>query len=760
MKISSAAVVLYLAGLATTGHAATVSPLHARGYTVLPEPQQVRLGAHDFRFGPAWRIEVGTGVEPNGVAADTLREEIESRFHLPPSEHAALSVKLEIAPGSITPAATQDRDTGKIAEQAYKIDLAPAQIRIQANAAAGLFYGVETLVQLLHDRDGSLWLPPGEIADWPDLQLRQLYWDDAHHLDKFDVLKRAIRQAAFFKINGFVIKLEGHFQYRSAPALVEPYALSPAQLQELTNYGLRYYVQLIPYLDGPAHIAFILKHPEYAKLRAFPDSNYELCVTNPDSYKLLEGMYDDLLAANRGVHYFYLSTDEPYYVGMADNSQCNEKNRAKQLGSVGKLLAEFVTKTANYLHDRGRTVVFWGEYPMKPADVASLPSHVVNGEVDAPDFDRALKAHGIRQTIYTSIEGEEPMFPDYFLLPPSRRVHPRRGGGTRVAEAMDKVGKDPARGDADLFGMIVAGWADPGVHPEAFWLGYATATAAGWHPNAPDPREAMSDFYPLFYGAGVVNMDRIYQLMSQQAQIWADTWDTVDSTNRKPIWGNSYKIFSPPHPARDQTISLPPVPSATDLGYSSAWAQENRRRLEIAADSVPQNNELLGLLYSNLTRAKRNRYNLEVYVSIAQLCGQNLEMLRDLSGIDRALSAASAAAGKQNAKDAIQYLDHALATIRGMRARRNAVYHNAVATWYKSWEPRVAEANGRRFLHELDDVKDHVPDRTVDMSYLIYRELNLPVDAWYSKIQTARNQYASAHHLPPSNESLNWKNLN
>ena len=112
--------------------------------------------------------------------------------------------------------------------------------------------------------------PKGRFEDWPDLQLRQIYWDDAHHLDRPNDLKRALRQAAFYKINGFVIKLEGHFQYKSAPALVEPYALSPDQLQALTNYGLRYHIQLIPYLDGPGHIAFILKHPEYAALREFP----------------------------------------------------------------------------------------------------------------------------------------------------------------------------------------------------------------------------------------------------------------------------------------------------------------------------------------------------------------------------------------------------------------------------------------------------------------------------------------------------------
>ena len=80
-------------------------------------------------------------------------------------------------------------------------------------------------------------MPEGEIMDWPDLELRVIYWDDAHHLEHLEVLKAAVRQAAFYKINGFSIKLEGHFQYRHAAAMVEPYAMSPAELQELTDYA-------------------------------------------------------------------------------------------------------------------------------------------------------------------------------------------------------------------------------------------------------------------------------------------------------------------------------------------------------------------------------------------------------------------------------------------------------------------------------------------------------------------------------------------
>ena len=427
------AVLLCAAG----AQAATVSPLAARGYTVIPEPQKVALAADDLPFGPAWKIERGPGVAESDAAVESLREDVQRRLGLRENAGAtpALVVNLSVRPGAVEIGQALDPERDKIAQQAYRLELAGGRIGIAANASQGLFYGVQTLVQILKRRDGRIWFPAGTISDWPDLQFRHMYWDDAHHLERLDDLKHAVRQAAFFKINAFSIKLEGHFQYKSAQPLVEPYALTPAEFQELTDYGLRHHVQVIPWLDGPAHIAFILKHPEYAALRAFPDNNYELCVTNPDSYKLLEGMFQDLIDANKGGRYFVLSTDEAYYIGMADSPQCREKAAAERLGGRGKLLAEFIARASKYLHDRGREVLFWGEYPLKVEDIPSLPPYIINGEVYGREYDAAYKAHGIRQTIYTSIQGEEPIFPEYFLLPPSRLLHARRSGAGRVADA-------------------------------------------------------------------------------------------------------------------------------------------------------------------------------------------------------------------------------------------------------------------------------------------------------------------------------------
>ncbi len=756
--------------LAGAVYGETASPLFARGYTVLPTPQNVELGNKDFEFDKSWRLETAPEVKAADISVQSLKEQLSERFHLSleGTSKATKVLSLAVKAKTVEIGTATDQNKSALTEQAYEMSLSPTRIAITGNTETGLFYGIQTFVQLLKTGDAGLMLPEGRIKDWPDLEMRIIYWDDAHHLEHMDVLKAALHQAAFYKINGFSIKLEGHFEYQHAPSIVEPYALTPAELQELTDYGLKYHVQLIPFLDGPAHDAFILKHPEYAQLREYPNSNYEFCAVNPETYKLFDGMFEDLLSANKGVKYLVLSTDEPYYVGLADNDQCREADRAKQLGSVGKMLAEFVTKTTNYLHKQGRQIIFWGEYPMKPDDISALPKYMINGELYGPLFDPVFRAHGIRQMIYTSTEGEEQLFPQYYILPSSRRLHPQVASAGRVQEMFEQISltsleslsstrPDAAQANqADIMGTFVAGWADPGLHPETFWLGYAAGPAAAWHRKAANPKETESSFYPLFYGARATNIGRLYQLMSEQAQFWHDSWETGPTSARTPIWGNSYGVFDPPRPANDQYLPFLPAPSSPLLHLDYDWRPGNERRLALAGDFLAQNDELLDLIRSNLSSAGFNHYNLEVFLSIANLYRQNLVMLQDLGRISASLQSAQAAVAKSDTQTAITSLDRALNIAENIRQYRNQALNDATGTWYKSWFPRVPEANGRRFLDAVDDVKDHQPVRTVDMSYLVYRELLYPLDNWAKKVVAARNEYAAAHKLPSRAFALKW----
>ena len=185
----------------------------------------------------------------------------------------------------------------------------------------------------------------------------------------------------------------------------------------------------------------------------------------------------------------------------------------------------------------------------------------------------------------------------------------------------------------------------------------------------------------------------------------------------------------------------------------------NSKRLDLAEAAKAENDELSGLLYENLRLASMNRSGLAVFLSIAQLCKQNLDLLTAFARIDRALSEAASCARKEHNQEALEALDRALEEARNMKAERNEIWRNVVGTWYESWLPRVGEANGRHFLHAVDDVKDHLPDRTSDMSYLIYRELNLPLGDWYAKVEIRRNSFAAQHHLPEKELPLSWKDL-
>jgi hexosaminidase len=112
------------------------------------------------------------------------------------------------------------------------------------------------------------------------------------------------------------------------------------------------------------------------------------------------------------------------------------------------------------------------------------------------------------------------------------------------------------------------------------------------------------------------------------------------------------------------------------------------------------------------------------------------------------LKTAEVSAGRGEAEQAIASLDQAINTAEDIGRQRSKALQDATETWYKSWFPRVPEANGRRYLDQVDDVKDHQPVRTVDMSYLIYRELLYPLGTRANKVIAVRNEYAAAHHLP------------
>lgn len=738
------------------------------GQGLLPVPQKVSLSDQHYLLDDSWSIEFTGNISKNDPAVLSLTSELKERFGLrlnSTRQNGVHKIQLSIKPGAVSIGQATDTNRSSLKKQAYSLKMERGRVSITANAAPGLFYGVQTFIQLLQPEMGKTFFAGGEIMDWPDMDMRMIYWDDAHHLERLDAMKRIIRQASFYKINTFSLKLEGHFQFSSAKPIVEPYAYTPAEYQELTDYAKAHYVELVPYLDAPAHIAFILKHPEYAGLRAFSNSNYELSVVNPKADELMLGMLNDLIDANKGGKYMLLSTDEAYYVGMSES----EKKRAEALGGNGRLFAEYITRISNKLHEKGRKVIIWGEYPLTPSDINSLPSHIINGVYDEKTA-RKFKDHGMRQLIYTSTQGEEPLFPNYYKLPSEK--FPASSSLTltddeeqqddtskgRVSEVLKDITSGLGARKSDFMGVIIAGWADAGLNPETFWLGYATGGGAGWNSKDVTSQDLTNRFYNSFYGNKTVNMDKVYQLLSTQAEFWDKSWEWEPSQNRTPIFGYSAAIYDIAKPAKDQTLPSLPVPSGTDLSLNKDWNGNNKERLQSSEKFLIDNNELMNLLHENLVAADYQHYNLQVLRSVAKLCRQNLSMLLGLQRINNFLKLSSDAAST-NPAVAIALIDQALEQARKIRDERNEMLQAVTTVWYQDWYPRVAEAKGRKFLDQVDDVKDHTPARAIDMSYLIYRELKYPLGKWAEEVVNARNQFAKRNNLPIRTEVLNWETI-
>jgi hypothetical protein len=226
------------------------------------------------------------------------------------------------------------------------------------------------------------------------------------------------------------------------------------------------------------------------------------------------------------------------------------------------------------------------------------------------------------------------------------------------------------------------------------------------------------------------------------------------------VFGYSYGIgpFTP-HLA---TLPLPPVPSADYLRLRTNWLEENARRLELAWKFLGENDELLDLLYKNLPSVQFHRYNLEVYLSIARLCRQNLLMLTGLEEVAKDLQTAQEQAAKLEYADAVAALDQALGTAGRIRDQRNQALHDATATWYETWFPRVREANGRHVARAPQDFVDTQPSERahraqVGLLYLIDREFSLQFGEWFNAVQEVRNRYATAHNLPARQGEFDWQ---
>ena len=718
--------VVYASAVILTAQAPT--PLWLRGYSVIPTPRQVRLESGEVRFGGDWSLEPGK-VSAQHIAARMLRKDL-AEWHgitVRPGT-VGKTLRLEVTPGAVATKAAPEID-----RQAYRLRIADSLIEITANGEPGLLYGVATLAQLLkRDPAGRLLLPKGTIEDWPTYELRFLHWDTKHHQDRIETLKRCLDWAARFKVNMIGFELEDKFEYPANPVIGAPGAFTTAQLQEIVNYGLERYIQVVPQIQAPAHMAYVLKHPQFALLRA-DGNNYQSAMCDPQSRELIFSMYDDVIRATKGVEYLFGSTDEVYYAGI--ESQCrrpyNPENRS--LAWV-----EFVRQARDFVNSRGRRMLVWAEYPLLPEHVKLLPPDIIDGVIGEAEYLPEENKLGIRQLAYVSMQGSELLFPDHLSLE-------GEGGLTRgrLESASDYIATG-RHTKGHPIGVYGAAWDDSGLHNETFWLGWSAVAQYGWKPGIPSVEQHAAEFMNVYYGPRAIGMVEIYRGLQRQARAWERSWDRVVSRARGPGYGNSFGkgLGTARH---DLTLSAPPLPQGPELRVTT---EKPIKHLAEARARGLENDQLLHALLDNFARVDRNHYNLEVLLALARFMGHHWQLVAGLAGVESSLLEAQGAAAKRNPGQAVGHMVAAHNAMERLDQEGERIFRELAAVCEKSRFPKGRTVGGRKFVHVLDDTKDHWADRTPDLGFMMTSERSIDLSGWRKQLAATIYAYAKAHNVP------------
>jgi len=719
---------LLLCAAAAAGQNAT--ELWLRGYSVIPTPRNVRLEAGEVAFGGGWNLDAAK-LKPGHIALRSLERDAADFQGVRFGRGATGKVvRLAVVPGTVKTGADAEIDA-----QAYRLRIADGAVEITGNGDAGVFYGVQTLVQLMkRDGAGRLLLPKGTIEDWPKLQLRFLHWDTKHHQDRMATLKRYLDWAARFKANMIGFELEDKFAYPSHPVIGAPGAFTPAELQEIVNYGLERFIQVVPVVQSPAHLAYVLKHPEFADLRA-DGNNYQSKLCDPRTYDLIFSMYDDLVKATRGVKYFFVSTDEVYYAGIEGTCRpYNEENRSLAW-------AEFVRRAHDHLAKQGRRILVWAEYPLLPQHLKTIPPDVIDGVIGEEEFIPIENKMGMRQLAYVSMQGGEFLFPNHLAVEGERGL--ARG---RIEDAYQSISFG-RHWKANPIGTFGAAWGDSGLHNETFWLGWSAVAQYGWNPGTTPPDQHVAEFMNVYYGPRVEGMIEIYRGLERQAHSWERTWERVISRVRGPGYGNSYGkgIGTARH---DMTLAAPPLPAMPDLKVQPMIAEKYGKFVEEARSRMLENDRLALGLQANFARADRNRYNLEVLLALVKFTGHHWRLLDGMATAERSLQAAQAAGQKNDARRAVGLMVAAHNTIGRLNKEGETMFANLTAVFEKSRFPKGQSVGGRKFIHVLDDTKDHWADRTADLGYMMAPERSIGLDKWAKELSGVIQAYAKQHNVP------------
>ncbi|MDJ1471548.1 family 20 glycosylhydrolase [Cytophagaceae bacterium DM2B3-1] len=385
--------------------------LQAQTYSIIPEPVSLQSTSGIFSLSSGTTLVASNNAEARKVA---------TYFSDKIKPATGLNLKTaESASGSKITFLLNTKPDAAIKPDGYLLDVTPTEVTIKANQPAGLFYGVQTLLQLLPKEiesktavSGINWQIPGvSISDYPRFAWRGIMLDVSRHFFPKEYVKAYIDQLVRYKYNVFHWHLTDdngwRIEIKSYPKLTEVGAwrvertgyfgdrkaqqegekptyggfYTQEDIKEIVKYAQDRHVTIVPEVDVPGHsMAAIAAYPwlsctKNANTKVNPGTKFsewygngkfkmlEDNTLNPSDekvYEFLDKVFGEIATLFPGT-YIHMGGDECYHGFWEKDPGCQALMKKQGLKTLEELQSYFVKRVEKIIEKKGKKLIGWDE---------------------------------------------------------------------------------------------------------------------------------------------------------------------------------------------------------------------------------------------------------------------------------------------------------------------------------------------------------------------------------------------------------------
>ena len=615
-------------------------------FVIIPQPQQITLLS-------------GAGLDP----AMLLRIVPKGFLSLPCTgdQLSHLTIGKNSGKGTVT-LILDTAFTSVPSKEGYVMTISSDRVEIISSGEAGLFYGCQSLEQLLEDAaQYKKPVPLCKITDFPALSFRAVHFDLKHHLDHMNYYYESINRLARYKINAVIIEFEDKLRYRRQPLVGAPQSISIDEMAALTRYARERHIEIEPLVQGCGHATFILKHEEYAALRELSWNRWAFCPMDEGTYRVLFDMYKDAIDATPGSKYLHIGGDEIGNIGL-----CPRCKPAADKDGILSLSLYWLKRVCEFAKQNNRIPIFWDDMPLKYggvyettwSDKVKEDEAIKAWKAGAPALDSLLtdfpkncvymrwnysmgrqpgnilaldwyKSHGLKAMIATATNTEGGM-----LFQKDERDKGMASSG--IVSIRSFIQLAAAK---NISGMLCTAWDDKSPHMENYWRGFIAAAEYSWSPSGRN----LDDFdiawlqkefgisipdYLIFYNQLRKGSVLFYEALFRHGGM-LDEDNTLQSLPQMEHW-------LPPVEGRerirfDYTTKLIELP---DLSSPGMWSSKYKDLLNRALIEKNSYNDLSVRLKELHNKSIRNRYYWELSIAIFNFQSATPDLLLALKKSD------------------------------------------------------------------------------------------------------------------------------